>query len=77
MPVMKPYPVPIPHVRPVFHHSKHSHEDLDLEPDASMSEEDYYPSRPERPERPDRPERPERYEHGPKKVVRYLKKPRR
>lgn len=41
MPVMKPYPVHIPQIRPVFHHTK-PHDDNDLE-----SDEDEYSPRPD------------------------------
>lgn len=42
--MVKPYPVHIPHVRPVFHHSRPPREDFDSEVEA---EEDDYLPRPE------------------------------
>lgn len=45
MPVMKPYAVPVPHVRPVFHHSR-PYDEMEGEREVDHEELDYMP-RPE------------------------------
>lgn len=57
VPVMKPYPVPVPHIRPVFHHSRprEEHDNIDDE------EDDYLP-RPESNKRVPYVKRPRRWD---------------
>lgn len=55
VPVEKPYPVPIPHVRPVFHHSRPMREEADVMGDVDSerdTDDDYYTTRHRKPDFP-------------------------